>query len=884
MAKNSNEQLQSEFNSGTQKLIQVEKAFSKQVDAKAVKLLVKTQQEVTDEIETSVRALELQTDSYKKQNNLVEALRAKAQILTGEEKAQVELKLKQAEANRDAISNLMAMAEAKKANYEQTAAELSVIQKQNPQIKSMVDAYKEKEKAEERAVALKEREEELANNITNAAKEYEYYSLDTYNKLSKEIKEQTDSVEKLKKEYAEMSPGEKRSKKGRALDAQIKGLEASTNTKQEQQKDVFSNLSIKDKKEVSSSQTEKLSEGIGEMKDALKTGFKDTISSWSNIGNAIVSAVNMSRNFFNNIVDGAVSSVEKYYGPIAASLEGVNGAVKDFRSLNSRVQLDVGLSSMIKQEDLLGSINDLVKQGITSDVESLGILSLLKDKTVSSFNATDENLRRLVRLNQQKGNLTAKQFGLADALKESFNNTFGDHTFLNSMYQSLTGAVLDAVSSQANSGGTDSTAFYSVLESWLGAMYESGVGSDTINTIAKGINYLGSGNVSALSSDKTLQNLILLSMDRAGLDYAEVLQQGLSNSDMNKLLSTIVDYLADITSTTKENNVLQSSYANLFNMSITDMTAIQNLSKSGFSAIAMTGEGAQNKALSEINQVSSRTAASEQINNVLANAQYSFGSSIAANKIAYYTYKTSNMILDTLDSLGNTALGSNGGMLAKAAGKVFDVVSGPTRLVASIAYLSSLLPGVVGFGKSLVGSASSLLNGDKNNALAEVIAQGSSGGLFDGGSGVSGAASLSLSTGGKSNSKLKQFSLESSAKSSGITDTSSWQNDAEAASEEDDETTKILKEFEKTLMKAKDKEGYAIAVSLQGMSDGVLKSFASIFADEEAMMNTMTGQNNALEKNNTFIDYLEDSSKTTGSATSNASAATANAKTAAKKV
>ena len=97
-------------------------------------------------------------------------------------------------------------------------------------------------------------------------------------------------------------------------------------------------------------------------------------------------------------------------------------------------------------------------------------------------------------------------------------------------------------------------------------------------------------------------------MDRAGLDYADILQRGLSDSNMNVLLSTIVDYLAEITSNTKENNVLQSSYANLFNMSVTDMTAIQNLSKSGYSALGMSGGSALAQASNELNKVASRTS------------------------------------------------------------------------------------------------------------------------------------------------------------------------------------------------------------------------------------------------------------------------------------
>ena len=62
-------------------------------------------------------------------------------------------------------------------------------------------------------------------------------------------------------------------------------------------------------------------------------------------------------------------------------------------------------------------------------------------------------------------------------------------------------------------------------------------------------------------------------------------------------------------------------------------------------ARTLNGDGALSQALSEINNLSSRTSVAEQINNVVDNAKYAFGSSIAANKIAYITYKTSNLIL-----------------------------------------------------------------------------------------------------------------------------------------------------------------------------------------------------------------------------------------------
>ena len=57
-------------------------------------------------------------------------------------------------------------------------------------------------------------------------------------------------------------------------------------------------------------------------------------------------------------------------------------------------------------------------------------------------------------------------------------------------------------------------------------------------------------------------------------------------------------------------------------------------------------------------------------------------------------------------------------------------------------------------------------------------------------------------------------------------------------------------------MKLENGDGYAFAVSLEGMNNAVLKSFASIFADEDAMMSTFTGDNTVL--NDALFNYFDD--------------------------
>ena len=848
MAKiNNTERLQKLYDDNDKALDTIRTTFKKD-EVKGLEQYVAKLTDVTEKLEQAEKSYDRCDSLIKKHNEHLNKLHEQLQNCNDEQKEQllheVELTKQNIERNKNRKDELKQLVQTRKEIHDTVVDEQSSFKISKSKLNNALKLRKAKE-------------DEL-----KVEQQIEYHSAKHYNEQLKQQKELQKEKEKTQKELDRLDPEDKKArialqKKLRSLDTQLKvGDKELTYIKK--------GMSKKDQESIDnpySFSMEQLANNLKDIKDEIKQGFKDSTSSLNAFGDTIVTAIGSSRNFFNSLVDGAVNTVSQYYGPIAASLEGVTGEIKDFNQLNSKIQWDIGLSSLIKQETLLGNISSLVTQGITSDIESLGILTSIRDKTVASFDVTNSDLRRLIKLNQQKGNLTAKQFGLADALKETFNATFGDSSFINDMFQSITGTVIDAVSANANTNGTDSTSFYSVLDNWLGAMYESGMSRNTVDTIARGINLIGSGNINELSGNKSLQNLMLLSMDRAGLDYADILQRGLSDSDVNLLLSNIVDYLAEITDNTKKNNVLQSSYANLFNMSISDMTAIQNLSKTNFSAKILDGYNALSQTIQEVNNLSSRTSMAEQINNVIDNAKFSFGSSVADSKLAYITYKTSNILLDSIDSMTNTALGTNNSssFVQKGIGKLIGGITDKVKLVASVAYLGSMLPGVVGFGKSLIGSVDNLIDikDTGNNALAEVISQVSIGVIFDNGTSTDGIIKLS-NNGQQHADTLKQFSFGESNTSSGITDTSSCEKDVETSTESLDENTKILKKFEKTLMQADKSEGYAFAVSLQGMSDGVLRSFASIFADEDALMDTLTGKNNALKKNNTFIDFVED--------------------------
>lgn len=561
---------------------------------------------------------------------------------------------------------------------------------------------------------------------------------------------------------------------------------------------------------------EKVEKGIEKVSDKL--GGVDRLVKVTETIQGILGTIKQQ---MSKSISEAANVLKDYYGVINANLE---SSGETFDTISSQADDLLSTNRLVKQTDYLSQIATLSNEGLVDNIETRAILETIKNKTLTTFSSMDAGLLRLIRLQTQAN--TASQFGMEIQLKRVLNSVFRDSNYLSSMFDQVTSAITDAgVSTQS-----DITQFNSTVQTWLGAMYESGLSSNLISQIAQGINSLGSGNVSALASDENTQRLFLLAMDRINMDYADILQQGLSSSDTNKLMQSIVEYLNEIATNTKDNLVLRSSYSNLFNMSVSDLKAIQNLStKMGdiSNKFVDTSSAIQHTQNALANTVAANTTASEQFNNLFDNISYTFGSAIADSKGWYTTYRVSEIMYNLLDPLSNV-----GGKLGKLAG-VLKMVPAATQYVVGV--------------KGLIDVISNGFDSFSNESLVGFLSSASS----NTGSGDSATEKI------KSIGLKKQWLGENGLISSITGDTSEWEDEGES-------TLAVLKELSKTLMKLKDSENsYAFAVSIEGMNDNVLRSFASIFADEEAMMATFTGDNTVLQQ--ALFDYLND---TTSNATS----------------
>ena len=444
----------------------------------------------------------------------------------------------------------------------------------------------------------------------------------------KEIELSEKKNEYIKKAQALKDVGDKKAAKGattelKKLEAEIKkneldALVKSGNITEEEYNQYnrdIKNLELQAKNE----------EMLANLSDTIKKGLTD--------------ALNKGLNQVSEVIEDVTSHRTK----IMARLQGYGGDEYDYSGMLSTMSRNLAASPYVTQRAFMKKLDEAVDKGIAYNVEQRTFLATVTDEIASTFNAFDSNLMRIIRL--QQADSTAARLGMEAALTKTLNQVFSDTSYLSDMYDSVTQAIVD---SEATMSRERATEFEYTVQKWLGSLYSLGASNNLISQIAQGLNYLGTGNVQALASNSPLQTLFAMSASRAeGLDYADLLVQGLDASNTNKLMKAMVEYLKEIAVTNKANNVVKAAYGDLYNMSLADMRAITSLSSSDITSIYaenMSYGDMTNSLSNQFSSISKRLSTGEMIKNVLDNFVYSIGSEISQNAVSYTIWQVTDLI------------------------------------------------------------------------------------------------------------------------------------------------------------------------------------------------------------------------------------------------
>ena len=485
---------------------------------------------------------------------------------------------------------------------------------------------------------------------------------------------------------------------------------------------------------------------------------------------SINKGISFLRTGLDKSVDNAMNVFTNYMGKVDARLYGTN---LTFTKMQKDITNTLGSSRYVSQQKMIDNLYKLTESGIAFNLEYRAWLETVSDRMVTTFDSLDTTLTRLVRL--QQADISSASLGSEALLTRFLNSNFKDTSYLNNLYDSVAGILVDSTSQQS---ATNSIGYQFAIQKWLGALSSVGMSDSAVQSIATALNWLGSGNVSQLNSNSQASTLLNLSAQKAGLSYSDMLLNGTNDDNINKLMKAMVIQLQDISKNTKGNQVVKSAWGDILNFSMSDIRAINNLTSSDISSIYNT-KADYSSSINELNNqtsyISKRTTIAEQIDNVINNTLFGVGAGIASSPSNYIGWKIGGIVGDIgnrFGGLAGTIVSGLGGLISLGSALGPLIEAGKTLISSGINQTGNGAMGN-GFGFQLYQSRGKGFTGVSG------VSGGSSASSVITGTSYSGVASTASDIGGTASVNLTNNATKTSANSSTVTSQSSSVRNAE---------------------------------------------------------------------------------------------------------
>lgn len=448
--------------------------------------------------------------------------------------------------------------------------------------------------------------------------------------LKAEYKETLENINDRKKASLAASQKENKSFKDRVKDWRAFNKEqtkAQEKTAKKLRKEGATELEIMEA-------TGKLSaKGIGEAVFSKETTDKIADNLINGIKQAFESTIQTYGNYQAKINTRLQGSGRTWNGLLGAGF-GIGGIESNLKNL-------IGINPYIKLQAVMDNVVKATEAGIANNIEQRAFLATISENIASTFNAFDSNLLRVIRLQQK--DTTASRLGMEAGITAFLNNYFADNSYLNSAFDTVSQNLVEAISQL---GAEEAVGVEYQIQKWLGSLYSVGFSESAVGSISQALGYLGSGDISSLSGNSALQNLLVMSMNKANLSYSDILADGLDSSSVNTLMKSMVQYLQEIAQS--DNNIVKSQLAQVFGMSISDIKAATNLASSlkAISDSSMNYGDSMKELYYQMSAITSRMSVAGMLQNLYDNVTYSMGTSIASNPATYALWQITSAIED----------------------------------------------------------------------------------------------------------------------------------------------------------------------------------------------------------------------------------------------
>jgi hypothetical protein len=400
---------------------------------------------------------------------------------------------------------------------------------------------------------------------------------------------------------------------------------------------------------------EKMQEGIGALTEKGKS-LAERKQAWEELTRdesgdkdtgKIISAALVAMSDLAKQLEHKVDEIASYKGAIDTRLQG-SGNEKSMGSYWDQLVKDMtsvgAVTPFFKQEAFANNIKGLVDRGISFDLKQRAFLMTIQDKIATTFNSFDGTMLRLIRIQQEDS--TAGRLGMESALNAFLNEMYETSEYLSDVAGSVRNSLQEMESLM---GGAEAAEVEYQIQKWLGSLYSVGMSQEAVNSISSALGQIAAGQIEGLTNGGA-GNLLVMAANDAGLSIADMLTDGIDSSDTNKLLQSAVNYLSELSESSKDNKVVQQQLASVFGVKASDLRAASNLALPGTTNAIFGNSLTYSGMMSQLSQMAgsmgSRTSMAEMMTNVWENGMYTLAGSMASNPISYIIYKLASVVDD----------------------------------------------------------------------------------------------------------------------------------------------------------------------------------------------------------------------------------------------
>ncbi len=422
------------------------------------------------------------------------------------------------------------------------------------------------------------------------------------------------------------------------------------------------------------SQIENLSSVHEKAKESIKylaEDFKD------NFGKNVEKLASSLQSSLSGQLDSTINSYINNYQSMISSLVGAN---KDWESITDNLNNALSANSLVRQENVYKNLTELIKAGISENVEQRAFLETISDDLNLLLDTQTGSLARLIRL--QDASIAENRVAIEYSLREFLNQNYSTSEYIKNSYLKVADSISEL---QAISTTSIASSIESALQTWLGSYYSVGVSDSTISNLASAINSLGTGDLSNINSN--ISKLVMMGAATSGKSYGNLLTNGITAEDVSAIMSGITDYAKSI----EGSNVVRSQWASLFGLSISDLEALKNLN------IANNTQTVSSDINKLFDAYANFVPTTVGLKNTFENLMFTTATNIASNDALYGSY----FVTDILEKSGiGSALSSLGSSIAsmglKKTGGALQVAGTAINYSKLIPYLGGLLSTVIG--------------------------------------------------------------------------------------------------------------------------------------------------------------------------------------------